>query len=347
MLVFRSTVCRWSLAKFVLVLGLFVYVFADHARAERRSVQDCRGTSMLSEFRDNNPVAYNKIVASAKSRLNEGAIFWRISRQDREPSYLLGTLHLTDKRVTTLSPVIKEAIVSSKVVALEVADLSPQATATAIAQARNLVIFTDGTRLDRLLSPEEFEAAKKQLSSIGLPAIAAPVLKPWVVSMALAVSTCERNKIKSGQLVLDSTIAALARKNNIPVVGLETIQSQLKAISSISIPEQIKLLRTSLAYVDRANDLAETMITLYQNRRIGLALPLQSYLAREAGIEVDKFGEFQNKLLIKRNREMRVKALPLLANGGAFIAVGALHLVGETGLVALFRDAGYTVTPIE
>jgi uncharacterized protein len=52
-------------------------------------------------------------------------------------------------------------------------------------------------------------------------------------------------------------------------------------------------------------------------------------------------------MLGTRNLGMRDKALPLLAEGGAFIGVGALHLPGRQGLVALFREAGYTVTAVE
>jgi uncharacterized protein YbaP (TraB family) len=44
---------------------------------------------------------------------------------------------------------------------------------------------------------------------------------------------------------------------------------------------------------------------------------------------------------------MRDKAVEALAEGGVLIAVGALHLPGKQGLVALFREAGYTLTPVE
>ena len=51
-------------------------------------------------------------------------------------------------------------------------------------------------------------------------------------------------------------------------------------------------------------------------------------------------------LLQDRNAIMAERAAPLLASGGAFIAVGALHLAGKTGLVEQFRADGYTVTKV-
>ena len=40
------------------------------------------------------------------------------------------------------------------------------------------------------------------------------------------------------------------------------------------------------------------------------------------------------------------RSLEPLKAGGVFIAVGALHLPGETGFVNLLRKAGYQVTAI-
>jgi len=70
-------------------------------------------------------------------------------------------------------------------------------------------------------------------------------------------------------------------------------------------------------------------------------------LAKRAGVKGDGYEGYQRELIENRNRRMRTKSLPLLINGNAFIAVGALHLIGPSGLVALYREAGYTVTPVE
>ena len=66
-----------------------------------------------------------------------------------------------------------------------------------------------------------------------------------------------------------------------------------------------------------------------------------------AGVDAAPVDTFESDIAVKRNYGMRDASLPLLEQGGAFIAVGALHLLGKEGLVELFRAAGYTVTPIE
>jgi hypothetical protein len=91
----------------------------------------------------------------------------------------------------------------------------------------------------------------------------------------------------------------------------------------------------------------ETLVQLYIGRKITAAMPFQIALAKEAGVSDQAFVGFQEKLLVERNEKMSGVAEPLLDKGGVFIAVGALHLPGEKGLVALLRQAGYSVSPLE
>ncbi|MDX2156599.1 MAG: TraB/GumN family protein [Hyphomicrobiaceae bacterium] len=89
------------------------------------------------------------------------------------------------------------------------------------------------------------------------------------------------------------------------------------------------------------------MLRRYLAREIAKVWPLQMEMWRQAGFDTAAFASFRRELLTVRNARMRDAALPVLAEGGAFIAVGALHLVGEDGLVALLRAAGFEVTPAE
>jgi uncharacterized protein YbaP (TraB family) len=198
-----------------------------------------------------------------------------------------------------------------------------------------------------MLRADEFEKVRATLHRAGVPTETARVYRPWVITMLIAASDCERRKIQNGELVLDMKIAAEAKSRGIEVAGLETIEEQLNAMTSVPDDQQIGMLRASLKYVDRTDDLVETMVRLYVDRRIGATWDFQLALAAQAGVSEDSFTGFKQKLIVDRNRKMLKGALPFLEKGGAFIAVGAMHLPGTTGLIALMREAGYTAIAVE
>ena len=162
----------------------------------------CRGINMLAETQAKDPETYAKIMAQAAATENSGPLLWKIERAGRPTSYLFGTVHLTDERVTKLSPAVEQALSQSKTVALEVSDISEKATATVIAQSAPLVMFTDGRRLDGLLSGTEYDTVKRIISRSGMPSDLAALFKPWIVTMIMSVSDCERTSIQQGARVL-------------------------------------------------------------------------------------------------------------------------------------------------
>lgn len=329
-----------------LIFSLFT-LDAAAAFARDKNAQTCGGRDILADVQAQDPASFTRIMAQAQATTNDGAALWRVERDGKPDSYLLGTIHLTDERVTELSDAVKSAIGQSRVVALEVADISPVATMQAIGAASDLVLFDDGHRLDQMISSEAFKQVEKKLEEAKLPSAVAHMYKPWVVSMILAVGPCERERVAEGKLVLDMVVSAYAQEKKIPVVGLETLKSQLEAAAAVPMNEQVQILRASLVHASRADDLRETVLNLYLQRKLGAVIPLQLYVAAKSGEVTDNLDGFREALITNRNRSMRTRALPLLAEGGAFIAVGGLHLVGEDGLVKLLRDAGYRVVPVE
>jgi uncharacterized protein YbaP (TraB family) len=307
----------------------------------------CRGNDLLAEMRTNEPELHRGIKEEAAATENAGAVLWKVERDGRPASHLFGTVHVTDDRVLAVSPAVTAALAQSKAVALEVADLSAAANSAAMAKAAGLVMFTDGRRLDRMVSAEEYEKLKASLARAGMPSETAVLFRPWIAYLILSVPECERRKVRDGQLVLDMRLAEEAKARKIPVVGLETIEQQLAALAAVPEEQQLDMLRATLRFIDRSDDLMETMLQLYLRREMGAAWPLQRVLARKAGVADTTYSGLKKELVDDRNVRMRDAARPLLEEGGAFIAVGALHLPGDTGLVKLLREAGYTVTPVE
>jgi uncharacterized protein len=335
----------------VLVLALLLGGPGAYAAEAKPDAQDkeatCQGVDMLDETKTRDPDLYRKIMAAAAATTNANALLWRVERPGHPASYLFGTVHLTDERVTHLSPAVDKALGESKTLALEVSDLSDTATASVIAQSAPLVMFTDGQRLDGMLTEQEYKTVEQIVERSGMPTDLAAQFKPWIITMILSVSECERTKVQQGERVLDMQLAELGKKRGMKIYGLETIPEQLKALAGVPQEQQLQMLRASLKFADRTNDLMETLVQLYLKRNIAAVMPFQIALARKVGIGDEAFAGFQQKLLVERNEKMRAAAEPLLDEGGVFIAVGALHLPGDKGLVSLLREIGYTVTPIE
>lgn len=307
----------------------------------------CKGRDMLAELAASDPAAHARVLSEAKSIENANAILWKVTSKAGKVSHLFGTIHITDERATNLSPKIRAAIAASGKLALELDDFSPAAMTKAFARVGNIIAYTDGSSLARKLEPEEFETAKKAVKRLGMPAEMAGVVRPWLITLLMALPDCEIRRTAAGLVALDLKLHKEAKQRGTAIVGLETIDDQLKAMAAVSDADQVAILRSGLKMYDRIEDLLETVLLRYLERNLGAIMPLQLVLGEKLGLPRAAHQAFEKQVVELRNRRMRDAAIPLLDAGGVFIGVGALHLPGKSGLVALLREAGYTVTAEE
>jgi uncharacterized protein len=307
----------------------------------------CRGQNMLETMRTADPVSHGRIMDAGRATANGEAMLWRVERAGLQPSYLFGTMHISDPRLTTLSPAVLQAVRTSKSVALEIADMSPTAMRSAGGLDPDLMISRAGRGLAQLIGPEDFAAAKAAMAPSGMPEATLRSMRPWVITMSLALPLCEQRRTAGGAAVLDQKLGDEARARAIPVVGLETLESQLRMMAAVPEDQQVQMLRAAIKYADVRDDMLETMAQMYLKRQIGAVWEFNLVLAEKVGIGAQAFDGFEKDLVVGRNRSMRDTARPYLDKGGLFIGVGAMHLVGRDGLVAMLREAGFTVTAVE
>jgi len=306
----------------------------------------CTGSNLLPALTKSHPKIMANVRKAANKVSNTDAILWRVEKEGLAPSHLFGTMHVSDPRIVGMPEQARTAVKSAKTVALEIADMSPAAMMQAVAKAPQLMVYVDGSRLDQKLSEENFKTAASVLTNAGMPAQMAAIVRPWMVSIMLAVPTCELQRVATGKKALDQEIGALAKAQKVPVVGLETIGSQLKSMAGIPDADQIAMLQVTLAFMDKREDLFETLIHAYVTRDLGMVIALTEGMKQIAGLKESGFDGFNRELITKRNHKMFDASLPIVDQGRAFVAVGAAHLIGDTGLVALYRKAGFTVTAV-
>ncbi|TIM16979.1 MAG: polysaccharide biosynthesis protein GumN, partial [Mesorhizobium sp.] len=301
----------------------------------------------LSALQKNDPATYRKIEAEAAATPNGKGLLWKLEKPGEKPSFLFGTMHMTDPRVTTLPPDAQKAYDAAGTIIIETTDvLDKQKMMVAMLKEPDLMMFTDSTTLASLLSPDDAAAMNAALDARGIPPATVAKMKPWMLSAMMALPACELARQSGGAPVLDVRLAEGAKASGKPVEGLETAESQLRAMASLPLAFHMKGLVDTLKLGDKINDINETMIVLYQRGDTGMFWPLFRVAMPEGTDDPAGYAAFEETMITSRNKVMVEHAEPILARGNVFMAVGALHLPGPEGLVEDFRKAGYTVTPV-
>lgn len=274
----------------------------------------------------------------------EGRLF-RVEREGVAPSFLFGTMHLAEPRVLTLPAPVEAAFASARTVVVEATEIADErAVAAALLSRPDLTILPSGTTLRDLVPETRREELTAALEARGIPAGSVATLQPWFVTAGLAVLPCEQARQARGEAVLDLALAQRAETDGKTLAGLESAIEQMEALGSLPLDLQAETLLATLEMLDRLPDLYETMIALYLEGRIGAIAPAVELLAQSQSSSAAAYAEFEERVILTRNRLMAERVVPFLEEGAAFVAVGALHLPGEEGLVELLGNGGWRVT---
>ena len=270
-------------------------------------------------------------ASEAAARYAKG-LLWKIETPGATTSYLFGTIHSDDARVVALPEAVARSLDASNRFVMEAI-----VDGNALMRMAEVMFFNDGRTLEQVVGKKLYMESMKALSARGLPTLGVEKQKPWAVMLALSMPPP-----KTGEY-LDLVLQARATQRNKPVSGLETIAEQLAVFDGLPLPDQTALLKDTLnTRVDLDKEFEEL-------RQAYLARDLAAIAAIGAKNKLGDerlYNEVMDRLLVKRNRRMAERMTPILKAGGAFIAVGAAHLPGETGLLYRLEQAGYRVTAV-
>lgn len=246
-------------------------------------------------------------------------LLWKIERQDVEASYIFGTIHVADERVTALPELVTRRVAAARIFAMEVVPKPEEVLAFS-----RLMYFADERRLKTLISGELYSRVENLLSAYHLAPEAVEQMKPWAAFLTLSYPA-EFGK------VLDLQLLELARANGVRISGLETLSEQVGVFENMAMHKQLRLLADTVCHYHIMEADFEKMKSLYMARDLS---GLYSYAQRYAREDDDLYNELVDSLLTRRNDIMTRRIEPLLSKGNAFIAVGAMHLAGEQGILS-------------
>ncbi|MFT5593561.1 MAG: hypothetical protein ACI8SR_001942 [Oceanicoccus sp.] len=271
------------------------------------------------------------LFSSALQAQVGAGLLWRIHKPQQPPSFLFGTIHIDDKRVKDLNSQVIHRFNEAKTLCLEI--LPNRETQVGIGRA---MLLPEGEFLDQILGDRLFSQLSLELNKRGMTPLEALYLKPWAAMIVLS-----RPKSQGGY-ALDEQLYHWGVHQYKQLCALETLQEQLSVFDGLSRADQTTLLKDSLNFLPVVQALNEKLVLAYLDGDLD-DIYRRSMELQSQDDELAK--RLMNSLIDQRNLKMLERMLPQLEKGRAFIAVGALHLPGEHGLLNLLRGKGYAVTP--
>lgn len=271
---------------------------------------------------------------AAAQRFDQG-LLWRVEGAGAGASHLFGTIHVDDARVTDLPAEVARTLDAAHSVTVELSFDPSNLLALA-----NRMVLQDGRDLPGIAGAELFQKTAALTAPLGIPEPVLRLFRPWAA--ALLLMTPPQNP----EGVLDYKLARIAAAQGKPVHQLESVDEQVDVFEGMAEPDQVALLKFAVDNYERMPHLVGRLVKAYLARD----LAVMSRISREVE-EGDADAQRLNDLFVKRvldvrNVRMAERLQARLAEGGAFIAVGALHLYGDAGLLALLEQRGFRVTRV-
>lgn len=272
----------------------------------------------------------NALPVQERADYFDTGLLFKVDKEGGDPSFLFGTMHSEDPRVTRLPQAVRQAFDDAEQFAMEV--LMDEAT---LMESMAALLLTDGRDLEDIIGPGLYREAMEAAGELGYPVTACRRFKPWALVTLLSIPA------PSSGDYLDIILYQRALEQGKQMIGLETVQEQLAPFDSLSDEEQTLLLRATLESLDELPALYEELLSAYVRRDLAALVELNNTHLDASDSEL---GRRLNKGVIEdRNQRMAQRLLPVLKEGSAFVAVGALHLPGKDGVLHLLERQGYRI----
>jgi uncharacterized protein YbaP (TraB family) len=257
----------------------------------------------------------------------------------RNTVYLAGSVHLLRSKDATLPSAFDKAYADAEALVMEI-DLDDLDPAAAQGWMLTNGMFTDGQTLQGVIGQQRFDKVEKEGNRLGLPVEALQQLEPWLVAMTLAQLQYMKLGFDPEQGV-EKQLQRKAMQDHKAITGLETLEEQLGLLSGLSPADQAKFLDLTLEEMHEMEGETDSLLSAW---RSGNAQKLASMLSDEYKVAPALY----RMLIADRNKRWMPQLEKLLKGDKDYlVVVGALHLVGNGGLLELTKAKGFEAKQLQ
>ena len=281
------------------------------------------------------------LVLSFGTQASAGdALLWRVSTAGAAPNYLLGSVHVGRPDMYPLPAEVLEAYACGEALVVE-ADIVAAEPGEIAAKTAALGLYRGGEGLEDTLTTEQWQVVTAAAERTRLSSALLQRQKPWLAYATLTMSAARVAGYREA-LGVDRYFLEKAHRQGKPVLELEGLDRQLEALSGLAVGQQVSLLGHTAALIVAGDLGVETLLSAWRRGDIDR---LQELIESQFPPEL---APTYRALVVDRNLSMvqRLVELSQRRQDGFFVLVGAAHLPGRYGLLALLRERGYRIERI-
>jgi len=269
-------------------------------------------------------------------------LWWRVEGADGQTGYLGGSIHVGSEAMYPLPEAVMVAFRQADVLVVEI-DILNTGVLEVLGKLLREGVYLDGTTLESRLDTETWALLEQVLAEFELPEWMFRWQKPWFAALNISLLAFREAGYRE-DLGVDHFFLESAAASDKPVLELETVEQQLRLFSRLSATEQEMFLRQTLLDLEQGPHYLAAIIAAWQ---AGDSEAMAQLILQQFDTPSAEGGRLHRLFIEDRNRTMAEGVQAVMEDGSTpFVVVGAGHLVGATGLVALFREAGYRVKPL-
>ena len=268
-------------------------------------------------------------VLAFAAQATEKGLFWKLESPTGKTSYLFGTMHTDDNRVAEMTPNMLEAMKSVDTFMMEAEPT----------QDPSIFMMKDAS-LPSLLTQAEFDQVRDLAEFHVMHLGAAMQMKPWLLAVIFDLPKPQT------EFAQDNLLLTKSEDFGKEIKGLESSQEHFSIMDAFSIDEQMVMLRAVLKRTPEQKEADfERLMAAYLKGDSDKISALDEQITGGM-LPKEIWAKMRVKLLDERNVVMAQRAIPVANEKPIFIAVGASHLAGDSGLIAAFKKAGFKLSAV-
>ena len=295
-------------------------------------------------------VAFTTLFFYNKQPYTEGT-FWEVSKNGEVLGHILGTIHMNDEKVTKLDKKIMDIFDNSVGYSIEAFPSSHLWNPYhGFENIKKKMMFEDKTLAD-VAGKKTANDVFQILTKNGVNKEYATKIKPWAAMFSIAA------KSKHSGPIIDHKLLDLASIQEKEIYQIESPEELLAAFYAMPMESQVELLKSKIKHFPKIQETLDDMVNAYLDEDLQGLMDASTSFVDQSDYQKNKHLQvyLKHSVYIRNIVMAHYMNLPFLygldrykGQGGTFVCVGALHLLGNKGVLSLLENQyGYDIKRVK